>query len=226
MEFQIQSRKGDPRPLIVRHPAVTMAGYTGRNRELVLAHIEELARHGIPAPASVPAYYRVPWQLLSHSEEPVEVGGPETSGEVEPVLLITESGSFVTVGSDHTDRAAERASIELSKRLAPKIIARQVWPLEEVKDHWDDLALRSWVNDSTLYQQGTAGRILALGEFPLAQLRPPGRDLVLFLGTLPLLTGGFVMGGRFKGEIADPILGRSIELSYAVKLLRDEGDPK
>jgi hypothetical protein len=200
-----------------------MAGYTGRNRDIVLAHIEELARHGIPAPDSVPAYYAVPWQLLCFCEEPVEAGSDQTSGEVEPVLLITDRGTFVTVGSDHTDRAAERQSIVLSKRLAPKIVARSVWRLDDVSHHWDQLTLRSWVDDAAPYQEGTAQRILPLGEFPLAHLRPSGRDLVLFLGTLPLLNGSFVMSRQFRGELVDPVLQRTIGFSYTVQRLPEGG---
>ena len=53
------------------------------------------------------------------------------------MLLITDRGTFVTVGSDHTDRLAEKQSIVLSKRLAPKVVAKRVWALEDVVGHWD-----------------------------------------------------------------------------------------
>ena len=45
------------------------------------------------------------------------------------------------------------------------------------------------------------------------------RSLVLFLGTIPLLTGSFVMAGKFRGELADPVLGRTIGVSYDVQRL-------
>lgn len=219
MEFQIDLKDGKRETLTLRYPAVIMAGYTGRNQANVRAHIDELARHGILAPESVPAYYAVPWQLLSFSEEPVEAASDQTSGEVEPVLLITDRGTFVTVGSDHTDRLAERQSIVLSKRLAPKVVAREAWALEDVKEHWDQLTLRSWVDGEVPYQEGPAERILPLSAFPLARLRAPRRDLVLFLGTLPLINGSFVMAEKFRGELADPVLRRTMGFSYNVQRL-------
>ena len=52
-----------------------MAGYTGRNQANVRAHIEGVvAAWDSRRPESVPAYYAVPWQLLSLTGEPVEAG--------------------------------------------------------------------------------------------------------------------------------------------------------
>jgi hypothetical protein len=41
----------------------------------------------------------------------IQVSGPDTSGEVEFVLLSKPDGMYVTVGSDHTDRKAETIGV-------------------------------------------------------------------------------------------------------------------
>jgi len=54
-----------------RHVA---AGYTAKDEEAVAEHIAELARIGVPPPASVPAFYRLDPVLLT-TEAVVEVAG-------------------------------------------------------------------------------------------------------------------------------------------------------
>ena len=51
----------------------------------------------------------------------IEVSGPDTSGEVEYVLVQRPDGLWVTVGSDHTDRKAETVGVSLSKQLCAKV---------------------------------------------------------------------------------------------------------
>ncbi|MBI3328109.1 MAG: DUF2848 family protein [Nitrospinae bacterium] len=98
-----------------------LGGYTGRDREHVQRHIDELVAAGIPAPASVPELYP------GHAAA-IQIGGvlPAgsgwSSGEVEYVLFVTAQGVYVGVGSDHTDRALERTSIVAAKQAFPMTI--------------------------------------------------------------------------------------------------------
>src|SRR5215210_4414268 len=60
------------------------AGWTGRDEKALRHHIEELAAIGVPRPSSVPVFYRTSVNGLTQAAR-VEVLGPDTSGEVEPV---------------------------------------------------------------------------------------------------------------------------------------------
>ncbi len=189
-----------------------MAGFAGRDRAAVQHHIDELGREGVPAPETVPAYYRVPDYLLVGPGE-YDVVGSRTSGEVEPVLVSTPQGMYLGVGSDHTDREVEQRSFPLSKQLGPKVMSRTVWPIEEVEDHWDDLVLEGW-SGGRLYQQGRLADLLHYAAHPLDRMRTPGRDLVLFLGTLPVVGGKLDFSPDFSGALRDPRSSRSLSFSY------------
>src|SRR5438270_10519867 len=87
----------------VNPEALIVAGWTGRNEAALRHHIEELAAIGVPRPSSVPVFYRT--SSLNLTQAPaVEVLGPDTSGEVEPVIVAVGDQLWLTVGSDHTDR--------------------------------------------------------------------------------------------------------------------------
>src|SRR5689334_12849926 len=117
-----------------------IAGWTGRDRGAVDAHIKELAELGVAPPARTPIFYRVSASLLT-TDAAVDVIGTDSSGEVECVLLNRGGEWWVGVGSDHTDRKAERVGVTLSKQLCPKPIASSFWSFNDVEAHWDELIL-------------------------------------------------------------------------------------
>src|SRR3954465_2475716 len=82
---------------------VVLAGYTGRDRELVQRHIDELLAQGIPAPERTPELYHVNSDALQINGS-LPKGRGTSSGEVEFVLLFIGATLYVAVGSDHTDR--------------------------------------------------------------------------------------------------------------------------
>src|SRR3954470_17604627 len=123
---------------------LVIAGWTGRDEQALRKHIKELEELGVKAPKTTPIFYRVAASLLTHADE-IQVSGPDTSGEVEFVLLKKETTLFVTVGSDHTDRKAETINVSLSKQLCAKPICPRSWRYDEVKPHWEELKLRSWI---------------------------------------------------------------------------------
>lgn len=188
-------------------PAVTrlvIAGYTGRDRGAVQRHIDELAQHGIPAPASVPTFYELSPGLLTVSDE-ITVSSSESSGEAEPVLFCGLGRWYLGVGSDHTARDVERESIAASKASCQKPVSRSVVPFDSVVEHWDRLTLRS-SSDGRPYQQGSLAELLPPRELVAACERATSqeaRGLVLFCGTVPVLSGRFLYGGTFTAELVD-----------------------
>lgn len=201
--------------------AVVIAGFTGRDRAAVHAHLAELAELGVPTPEVVPSFYVTPG--ASATQQPrLAMVSPDTSGEAEAVLILDGGDAYLTLGSDHTDRAAEAIDIALSKLACPKPLATEAWRLEEVADHADDLVVRSWItNDGaeSLYQEGRLGDLMDLSDLlaatPFADRPDP---LVLFTGTFPAL-GGIRPAERFRAALEDPVRGRSISLDYRIDVL-------
>ena len=58
--------------------------------------------------------------------------GPDTSGEVEPVIVALSDGLWIGLGSDHTDRKAETMGIALSKQLCGKVMGPALWRFDEI----------------------------------------------------------------------------------------------
>lgn len=202
------------------------AGYTGRDQEKVKRHIEELKKEGVPAPESTPTAYEMITQLVYFDEE-IEVVSERTSGEAEYVLLCAGDEIYVGVGSDHTDRELESVSILKSKQVCPNILSSRLWRLEEVREGWDRMILRSWTEDETgnrfLYQEAPLSAILTPEDL-IDFIRKKSRELlsdgtVIFSGTLPLLTGTFVFGPYFEVELFDPRRGRRLNCHYRVRVL-------
>ncbi len=131
---------------------LVIAGWTGRDEAALRKHIRELEEIGVKPPKTTPIFYRVAASLFTNAGE-IQVSGPDTSGEVEFVLLSTSQGLRVAVGSDHTDRKAETIGVSLSKQLCAKPVSTESWRYDEVKPHWEHLTLRSWT-DGELYQEG------------------------------------------------------------------------
>ena len=99
--------------------ALIVAGWTGRDKAAVQHHIDELGELGVAPPSKTPLFYRVGADLLTQADR-IQVVGEATSGEAEAVLIAGPDGRYVTLGSDHTDREAEAASVALSKQACPK----------------------------------------------------------------------------------------------------------
>ena len=95
-----------------------IAGWTGRDEAALKKHIKELEEIGVKPPKTTPIFYRVSASLFCHADA-IQVSGPDTSGEVEFVLIQGDE-LCVALGSDHTDRKAETMGVSLSKQLVAK----------------------------------------------------------------------------------------------------------
>lgn len=196
---------------------LVIAGWTGRDEAALRKHIKELEEIGVKPPKSTPIFYRVAANLFTH-ETAIQVSGPDTSGEVE-FVLIKEEELRVAVGSDHTDRKAETIGVSLSKQLCAKPVSPQSWRYDEVKPHWEKLLLRSWA-DGELYQEGPVTAMRSPED--LMDRYPLKAGYAMFCGTLAA-KGGIRPAGRFTVELEDPVLRRKLRHEYAVKVLPVEG---
>ena len=219
-----RDRAAEARAVAVRH--LVIAGWTGRDAAATEAHIKELEAIGVPRPAAVPTFYRAAAALLTTTTSAaIQVLGTDSSGEAEPVLIAAGNELWIGVGSDHTDRAAERAGVSLAKQLCAKPVGGKFWLFSEVADHWDDVMLRSWAvasGERRLYQEGPAAALLRpeelLERYRTQALAPPPPETAMFCGTLPVI-GALGHADRFEMCLEDPILGRSIDAAYAVEVL-------
>ena len=183
---------------------------------------------------------------LITNERTIEVQGPQTSGEVEFVAAIHKGDVFISVGSDHNDRSLAElwtpmlgkiSDTAKSKQMAPAVVAGEAWLYDDVKGHWDDIILKSYVT--------TPKRRVSYQEYQLADLL----DLEYYLGRYSWLRedGSVLLGGSsrvlpsvprdvyqgqsslqnvtfphdFHFEMCDPVLKRTIAHSYVVLSLED-----
>ena len=206
---------------------LVVAGWTARDRAAVEHHIEELAVLGVPRPSSVPLYYRLSSSLLTQAET-IEALGEHSSGEAEPVLVRHDDRWWLTVGSDHTDRAAEAYSVVVSKQMCAKPVAREAWLWDDVEDRADALLLRSEVLEAgrwTRYQDGSLASLTRLVDLVdgLPADLPVEDGLVLFCGTLGAIPNDQGKGVRpaasMRIEIVDAAMDRRLSHTYRVAAL-------
>lgn len=199
------------------------AGYTGRDEEAIQAHINELKEDGIAPPDDVPIFFELaPYTVLVDPGE-IQVVGDHTSGEAEFGILVVGDNRYVVAASDHTDRALETESIQLSKQVAPNILSADAWRYSSVEDHWDQIELRAWNTidgERTHYQETVLGEILPPGEIlEIVEDRygGPMYGTAVLSGTVATLTGEVEPGSRFEVELVDPVLDRTLTVDYGVK---------
>lgn len=213
-----------PRDIAVTR--LIVAGWTARDAAAVAHHIAELAALGVPAPSAVPLYYRLGAGLLTQ-ETTIEVLGPDSSGEVEPLILDDGTGLWLGLASDHTDRKLEAVSVAFSKQACPKPVGTGLWRLDSVADRLDSLELCSFIRDTDgedwlPYQQGSLAAIRPLAGLiagaPGASAGRLGAGTAMLCGTLGAI-GGVRPARQFRMELHDPATGRRLSHGYTVETL-------
>lgn len=213
-------------PIALTMDCCVAAGYTGRNREKVQAHIDELNKLGVTTPYDIPALYWISPTRLSNHEELVVVGN-ETSPEVEFFIGTDQEGNlYVTVASDHTDRELETVSVGKSKQVCDKILGDLFWKVEDTAEHWDEIQLESQVLQEgrwITYQSGTLADIMHYQELLelIGKDLPAGEAPALLSGTLPLKEGETIYSTGCIIKMSDPVLKRQIVKQYTVTVLPD-----
>lgn len=180
-------------------------------------------------------------RYLLTNENAIEVQGPHTSGEIEFVVFTHSEKLYVTVGSDHNDRSLDPMWTELlgrikdtakSKQMVPAVTASEAWLYDDVKDHWDEIILKSRISVSGKpvdYQQFALINLLNMDYYKDNESWILKDGSVLLGGSGPMLSS--VPNNIFKGqddlknitfpidfhiEISDPVLGRTISHKYDV----------
>ncbi len=219
MRFEVV-RKNGTRDVMFDARFVMCGGWSGRDASAVAKHIEELEKIGVPRPAKVPIIFPVSRYLLTQ-DEGIEVQAKGNSGEVEYVVLVDDDATYVTLGSDHTDRELERFSVDKAKQACPKIVARQAWLYEDVRDHWDQIVLRSYATkeERVLYQEARLDNLIDVETLiNLDGGKPKRQGSVVFSGTIPT-KGGIIFADGFDMEMIDEKLSRSIIHGYEISVL-------
>lgn len=205
-----------------------IAGWTGRDSAAIEHHIEELAAIGVPRPSSVPLYYRTSRELLIQSPK-LEVLGPESSGEAEPVLFFADGEWWLTVGSDHTDRQVESYSVAVSKQMCLKPIGTTAWRWADIVARQDQIKLESRIQENgqwVTYQSGTLASIRPLQSLLDGYLKQAGAVEEGFfmscgtLGAIPNAEGkGIRPAESMEISLRDAAHNRAIVHRYAVDAL-------
>jgi hypothetical protein len=220
LEFHLAARQGDSQRIGFTVATLIVAGWTGRDEAALRHHIEELAAIGVPRPSSVPVFYRNSTLNVTQSSQ-VQVLGPDTSGEAEPVVVAHDGRLWLTVGSDHTDRKAETMGIALSKQLCAKPVGRDLWLLDDVAAHWDQLKLRAFATIDgrrVTYQEGTLAGMRTPTDLIARYGAALSSGTMMFCGTLAAI-GGIRPASRFEMELEDPVLNRTLKHAYDVDIL-------
>jgi len=225
LTFRVHGREGSKtRPIALR--TAIIAGWTGRDAVAREKHIAELEALGVARPSTTPIYYRVSASRLTMAPR-IEAVGENSSGEVEIVLIRDAGDLWVGVGSDHTDRKVETYNVTVAKQICDKPIAPELWAFEDVRDHWDSLMLRSWIEEggeARLYQEGAVAALLRPDAI-VAGFAPKGElaeGTAMFCGTLAV-RGGIRPSSRFSFELVDPIRNRRIAHAYDIVILPNVG---
>lgn len=226
LSFQVENLRG-AETLAVELRTLIIAGWAGRDADAIEHHIAELNALGVPRPSAVPLYYRIAENQLTQSPE-VQVVGEATSGEAEVFVFAAGGEHFVSLASDHTDRQLEVHSVALAKQACVKPVGTHAWRFADVSDHWDELIIRSWLEESgsrVLYQEGALASLrrpldLFAGYLDVAA---PARAVLpegcgMSCGTVAVI-GGIRPAGAFALELFDPVHRRRLTHRYAVQPL-------
>lgn len=208
--------------LLAEVSTAVVAGFTASDREASRAHLLELSRVGIEVPDEVPAFYDVPSSLVRVTTS-LQTSSHESSGEVEPVLLVVDGEWWLTVGSDHTLRDVERRSIPDSKRACAKPVAGRAWRYADALARLDSIRLVSRVRSSdgwVEYQRSPIDLLMSaetiVENWQSANSIETFDNAVFFLGTVPLLSESFVAGDRFLGSMEEHTSKSSLTVEYDV----------
>ena len=226
LSFQVENSRG-AETLVVELHTLIVAGWAGRDADAIEHHIAELSALGVRRPSAVPLYYRIAENQLTQSPV-VQVVGEATSGEAEVFVFAVGGELFVSVASDHTDRQLEVHSVALAKQVCVKPVGTHAWRFGDVSDHWDDLIIRSWVEESgsrVLYQEGAlaslrrpldlVGGYLGVAD-PASAVLPEGCGMSC--GTVAVI-GGIRPARGFALELFDPVRRRRLTHRYVVQPL-------
>src|SRR5207245_1823081 len=122
-----------------------------------------------------------------------------------------------------SDRKVESYGVTVSKQMCAKPISSDLWRMDDISGHWDELTMRTWrhrAGERHLYQEGPVTKMLApkdlIARYTGAQTLPVGT--AMFCGTQATI-GEMGFGDMFEIELSDPRLQRRLSHQYLVKTL-------
>lgn len=217
LSFQI----GEAEHVEPRIHRLVLSGFAGRSTKEVEAHIEEMARQGVPRPAFFPMFWPVLPHLLTQADS-IAVYGPDTTPEVEYVLFSWQGVAYVTLGNDQCDVEVEaKLSSEKSKNLCQKIVAREAWRVSDVLAHWDEIHLTMSCN-GTLMQQDRLSALIRPETLrdKVAAVDGGGDDgRMIFSGTIATLASLPAPPYEVSMRLTDERLRREIRHDFRVTAL-------
>jgi len=221
IEFIIEGERKEKLMFEVRK--LVNAGRSGRDVSAVKKHMEELRKTGAAIGTEFPIFWPKTPDRLTTSDRFGVLSGSKTSGEVEYVLLLDNDTIYITVGSDHTDRELQKTDLLSAKQIYYNVCSPTVWRYDDVKDQWDDLTMRSWVEEGgqrVLYQEGKLQEILRpenIIEEVRSRITGDLNGTVIFSGTFPTISGELSYSSRFGVELEDEHAGRAIRHGYVAE---------
>lgn len=221
LKFQLINTEGAPETIVAGIEYLIVTDWARRETDDRGASYER-SELRLATPRHSPKFYPVANNQLTQSER-VQVVGPHSTGAAEVLLFKQNHQLFVSLISDHTDRALEIHNSALSKQVCIKPIARTAWRFEDVAAHWDDLEMRAWlVTDGhpELYQEGPLSGLIAPLDLVKAHFGtdelPNGTALTC--GTVTTV-GKIRTAPTFVMELHDPHLERSLRHEYFIETL-------
>lgn len=191
---------------------------------------EELATIGVTRPDTLPMVVPKPPHLQTTDTE-IVVNATTTGGELEFVLLPTPDRTYVGVGVDHKDDRIMDRNLHRANSSCPSVLAEEVWLLEDVRDHWDELELSCWTGtggDRELYQRATLDAFLEPDDLLEAVDAKTTESLVgtaVWSGTVSTGGDGTVdarpdvsYGDFYAMQLFDPVSDRRLAHQYDVSL--------
>lgn len=224
LELTVAHRDGSTEPLEYDVERIANCGLAV-DEDIAQAHLEEMEEEGIVVTQDPPVIFQIPSQAITTASY-IQVNDPKTSGEAEVVYFVDEEETYVGVASDHTDRALEtrEEDIPKSKTICPNVVSETVWPLSEIRSHWDILELSGWTGtdgESHRYQHSTVEAFYSpeqLIDTVDDRSSAPTTGMAIFTGTVDA-AAEIVFGDFFAAKLYDPVLDRSLQLEYEVDVV-------
>ena len=182
--------KGAPTPLTLPIDQAVIAGWTGRDPVARDKHIAELEAIGIARPATTPIYYRVSARRLTMADSSRSAARFQRRGRVRADRLARPHLRRLRLRSHRPQgRGLQRHGLKADVRQAGR---PELWELEDVIGHWDQMILRShaWIDGArVLYQEGTLDGMLPVQELIARGFGRKGLPMAARCSAAPLLQG-------------------------------------
>lgn len=139
IDVTARSRDGTARPVTLAVARMVNCGRAWREPPDEAGPVDVDGTTQDTAPVVVPK----PPHLLT-TDTALHVNASDTYGEAEFVLFPTADAVYVAVGLDLKYGAATELALNTANSTCPSVISCDVWTLDDVRDGWDDIELRSW----------------------------------------------------------------------------------